>query len=156
MNEKNINTRIQHKHDIEANWLKAINFIPKAGELIIYDRDSTHNYERIKIGNGETLVSALPFYADNIEGANNTYTATITTTWTGSAAPYSQEIAVNGITADDNPVVDLTLSGVYLNDQTRLAEWGKIYRIVTAANKITVYATEPTTAELPIQLQAVR
>ena len=29
------NTRIQHKHDVEANWLKATTFAPKAGELII-------------------------------------------------------------------------------------------------------------------------
>ena len=38
-NEKNINSRIQQKHDIEANWLKAINFVPKAGEIIVYDID---------------------------------------------------------------------------------------------------------------------
>ena len=29
--------RIQIKHDIAANWEKAKNFIPLAGELIIYD-----------------------------------------------------------------------------------------------------------------------
>ena len=34
------NTRIQHKHDVEANWLKATTFTPKAGELIIYDVDA--------------------------------------------------------------------------------------------------------------------
>jgi hypothetical protein len=50
--EKNINTRIEHKHDIEANWNKAINFIPKAGELVIYDPDENYSYYRVKIGNG--------------------------------------------------------------------------------------------------------
>lgn len=39
MNEQIFNTRIQQKHDIEANWLNANNFIPKQGELIIYDAD---------------------------------------------------------------------------------------------------------------------
>ena len=29
--------RIQIKHDLEENWEKAINFVPLAGELIIYD-----------------------------------------------------------------------------------------------------------------------
>ena len=58
---KVINTRIQHKHDIEANWLKAINFIPLASELIIYDKDETYNYERFKIGDGITKVNDLPF-----------------------------------------------------------------------------------------------
>lgn len=59
--EKNISSRIIHKHDIEANWNKAVNFIPKAGEIIIYDKDENYNYERIKIGNGETLIRDLAF-----------------------------------------------------------------------------------------------
>lgn len=63
-NEKHINSRIQQKHDIESNWLKAINFIPKQGELIVYDIDENHNYERIKIGDGITTVSSLPFIDD--------------------------------------------------------------------------------------------
>ena len=64
-NEKNINSRIQHKHDIETNWLKATTFIPKQGELIVYDRDENYNYERIKIGDGTTIVFNLPFINDN-------------------------------------------------------------------------------------------
>ena len=61
MAEKILNSRIVHKHDVEANWLKATNFYPKQGEIIVYDIDDTHNYVRFKIGDGETLVSALPF-----------------------------------------------------------------------------------------------
>ena len=61
MNEKMFNTRIIHKHDIEANWAKALNFIPKQGELIVYDIDENYNYERVKIGDGVTTVSNLPF-----------------------------------------------------------------------------------------------
>lgn len=65
-NEKNINSRIQHKHDTEANWLKATNFIPKIGELIIYDPDDNYKYSRLKIGDGETLVNNLPFVVKDI------------------------------------------------------------------------------------------
>lgn len=61
MAEKNINSRIIHKHDVEANWMKAANFIPMKGEIIVYDVDDTCNYERFKIGDGVTLVSALSF-----------------------------------------------------------------------------------------------
>lgn len=93
---------------------------------------------------------------NNSGGSSVEYAATIGTDWTGETAPYTQEIAVAGILADDDPVVDLTFSGTYVTDKARLAEWGKIYRIVTAANKITVYATAKTTASLPIQLQAVK
>jgi hypothetical protein len=73
--------RFQQKHDTEANWLKATNFAPLAGELIIYDADydeeknpNGYKYPRIKIGiwdgiSGKTdnmLVSNLPFVT--IEG----------------------------------------------------------------------------------------
>ena len=84
------------------------------------------------------------------------YDATITTTWSGSAAPYAQEIAVDGILVGDNPIVDLVLSDDYTTAQLQLEEWGKIYRITTDANKITVYANEATMTSLPIQLQVVR
>ena len=47
-NEKYMNSRIQHKHDIEANWLKATTFIPKQGELIIYDIDGNFGYKELK------------------------------------------------------------------------------------------------------------
>lgn len=61
MSEKMFNTRIIHKHDTAENWAKAINFIPKAGELIIYDQDENFAYSRIKMGDGIKTVGELPF-----------------------------------------------------------------------------------------------
>lgn len=63
MAEKKITARIVHKHDTEANWNLDVNanFIPKQGEIIVYDIDSNHTYERFKIGDGVTVVSSLPF-----------------------------------------------------------------------------------------------
>ena len=43
MAEKNMKARIVHKHDTEANWLKATNFTPMKGEIIVYDIDSCKN-----------------------------------------------------------------------------------------------------------------
>lgn len=60
---KQIVGRVQHKHDTEANWLKAENFIPLDGELIIYDIDENNPSPRFKVGDGETVVSSLPFSA---------------------------------------------------------------------------------------------
>lgn len=81
MVEKNIKSRIVHKHDTESNWSKAITFIPKQGEIIIYDIDSNHSYERFKIGDGITKVNNLPFAdankVDKISGkglSTNDYT----------------------------------------------------------------------------------
>lgn len=63
-NTKEFFTRIQHKHDIEENWLKATNFTPLDGEIIIYDPDTTYNYSRTKIGDGVTKINDLPFNID--------------------------------------------------------------------------------------------
>ena len=60
MAEKILNTRIVQKHDLESNW-NSSDFIPKQGELIIYDADENYNYERFKIGDGKTAVVNLPF-----------------------------------------------------------------------------------------------
>ena len=62
--EKIIDSRIQHKHDIAVNWDKATNFIPKVGEIIIYDPDENYNYSRIKIGDGIRVVNDLEFLLD--------------------------------------------------------------------------------------------
>ena len=60
-NEKQIKARLQQKHDIEANWNLATNFVPKQGELIVYDPDENYNYSRVKIGDGISTANELPF-----------------------------------------------------------------------------------------------
>ena len=66
-NNKEFYSRIVHKHDIEANWDKATGFTPLQGEIIVYDKDDTYDYERIKIGDGITKVIDLPFILDSVD-----------------------------------------------------------------------------------------
>ena len=102
MSEKNFtNVRIVHKHDVEANWLKATNFRPKQGEIIVYDRDNTYNYERIKVGDGETLVSSLPFVDDAVNSK-------IVTLVGDKSVSEQVSTAINQATADD--------FGIYVQD----------------------------------------
>lgn len=83
MAEKNLKARIQQKHDFEINWQKAVNFIPKSGELIVYDSEvdingnvltlsngssvlpegrlTPYSFARFKIGDGISVVNILPF-----------------------------------------------------------------------------------------------
>jgi len=61
MPEKIVLGRIQHKHDTEVNWEKAVNFVPRTGELIVYDRDENYSKQRLKIGDGTTNVNLLSF-----------------------------------------------------------------------------------------------
>lgn len=63
----NLQTRIKNKHDTEAHWNSATNFTPLDGEIIVYDVDSTHPYPRYKVGDGETVVTALPFSTDILD-----------------------------------------------------------------------------------------
>ena len=71
-----VNARIQLKHDTTANWNKTTGFVPKAGEVIIYDDYEVKSYTvteygqtvektalipNIKIGTGNAYVQDLPF-----------------------------------------------------------------------------------------------
>lgn len=89
------NVRFTLKNDTEENWKKAVNFIPKKGEPIIYNKDAGHNYSRIKIGDGITKVSNLPFSdidnvaklnADNIFAGTNTFNGGVIIGKTGGIA----------------------------------------------------------------------
>lgn len=82
--EKNITSRIQQKHDTAANWAKATTFIPKKGEIVIYDAEyNTSGVQtqavRFKIGDGSRTINNLPFVLidpDNLAklDAENTFT----------------------------------------------------------------------------------
>lgn len=89
---KQLNARIQTKHDTEQNWQQAASFIPKAGEFIIYDAQRNEEelnaakeaylkendlqtrtaYEallakavpRVKVGTGDLFLPKLPFLTD--------------------------------------------------------------------------------------------
>ena len=69
-----IETRIQLKRDIEINWDLVGNiFIPLAGEIIIYSPDSSHDFSRIKIGDGSTNIASLPFVNEDLETELNNH-----------------------------------------------------------------------------------
>lgn len=70
--------RMQQKRGLEIDWIKAKNFIPKDGEIIIYEpeqstpsteealllgREYAITYARMKIGDGSTPVNNLPFFS---------------------------------------------------------------------------------------------
>lgn len=85
------------------------------------------------------------------------YTLTLPSTgWTGDAAPYTQEVAVTGITAADTPLVDIVQTGTEATDESMREAWGVVTRIVTGAGKITAYASEKPAVNIPIQLKVVK
>lgn len=73
MSVKQLRGRVQHKKKTEAEWyldvyvsagstkLREKPFIPLDGELIVFEKDDTHENDRFKFGDGETNVMELPF-----------------------------------------------------------------------------------------------
>lgn len=84
------------------------------------------------------------------------YNVTLDTSWSGSSAPFSKTVTVNGIQSSDTPIIDVVMSGTYATDTHRIENWAKIYRAVTGNNQITFYATEKPEVSLPIQVKVVR
>ena len=90
------------------------------------------------------------------DSKRKTWTATITTTWSGSG-PYTQSVAVPGILASDMPHI----TPIYSSDNaTALAQkeaWACVSKAVTAANAITFscFEDKPATA-IPIQIEVIR
>lgn len=88
-----------------------------------------------------------------VESIATTYTATISTTWTGDSAPYTQTVTVPGITENDTPVVDVVLSDDSATALSQLEAWSCVSKITTGTNQITVTCLEEKPAvDIPIQL----
>lgn len=67
MAEKTINSRIVNKHATESEWKAKSGFIPKQGEMIVYDVDANCSHQRFKIGDGTTTVGNLPFGGSDLQ-----------------------------------------------------------------------------------------
>lgn len=144
MANSQIKTRIIHKHDTEANWNLATNFIPKQGEIIIYDKDSNYSYERFKIGDGATLVSSLPF-------ANDALKAEIQTLLDGKASTSS----VTQLTNKVDGKVDKDGSKVLSTNDYTTAEKNKLAGIAAEANKTIIDTTLSSTSTNPVQNKVI-
>lgn len=65
--------QISLKHDLAVNWAKAVNFIPKLDELILYDGVMENGvyveFPRLKCGDGKTKLNDLPFLESSTENS---------------------------------------------------------------------------------------
>ena len=145
---------VQFTYGVPAGATLKVN---SKGAKAIYHGTAAIKDGVIKAGDTATFVyNGTYYYLVSVASGSNTYTASITTTWSGSAAPYTQTITVSGMSANDNPIVDIVPDSDYDTAVEQMYEYNKIYRITTALNSITVYATEPTEVAIPIQLKCVK
>jgi hypothetical protein len=135
---KNIKTRIQNKHDIEANWLQAENFKPLAGEIIIYDPDSTHSSARVKIGDGNTLVNNLPFAVEKNQNAFSNIIVGSTTVAADKATDSLTLVAGNNITITPDATNDkITIAATNTTYNTGTSTTSGLTKLYTATGSKT-------------------
>lgn len=65
--EKEFRARLQQKHGTTEDWNKAENFVPKVGEIVVYDKYDKQGNQvadevKMKIGDGVANVKDLPFF----------------------------------------------------------------------------------------------
>lgn len=160
-----------HSHAIaDVNELQAA--LNATGDMkkSVYDADGDGVVDNAKKLDGKTLAQFAPAQHSHdmsqviglqtaLDGKATAalYTLTLPSTgWTGDAAPYAQEVTVTGITAADTPLVDIVQTGTEATDEPMREAWGVVTRIVTGAGKITAYASEKPTVNIPIQLKVVK
>jgi len=85
------------------------------------------------------------------------FTAAVTTTWVGASAPYTQDVTVTGILADDDPIINPVYSATNATAILEKAAWGNVGKVVTTLNTITLtcFEEKPVTA-FNLQLLVVR
>lgn len=87
----------------------------------------------------------------------STKPVTLGTSWTQDTTNgyYTQSIICSGITSNDNPPIDVVLSGTLAEMQTQQDEWGKILKVETSTNTLKFYVSEPTTVSLSVMVKGV-
>lgn len=91
-----------------------------------------------------------------VDGKRAAYTATLSTTWTGSG-PYTQTVAVSGILATDMPHIMPAYSSDNATAIAQKKAWSCVSKAEAAAGgiKFTCFEDKPTTA-VPLQIEVMR
>ena len=92
-----------------------------------------------------------------IDSDHNVYTATLSTSWAGSSAPYTQEVAITGILASDVPHITPVYSDDIDTAIDQKEAWAMVGKAVAGANKIVFTCFEDIPAvQIPIQVEVTR
>ncbi len=106
---------------------------PEANDFVSVD-DLNHN--------ADTMEKALCELDAEVNRLNHAVVLSVSKTgWSGGSAPYTQTVTVKGVTAEDRPVIGLSVSSGSNADTIRAQSkaWGCVDRAVTGTDKITFY-----------------
>lgn len=126
-----------------------------ANGLMSKDDKSKLNNLNTLVGN--TAVSTQISNAIQNKAEKITRTATISTSWTGSQAPYSQSVTVSGILSSDFPHIAPVYSIDYATALAEREAWNMISRATSSdgAIQFTCLEDKPSVA-IPIQIEVMR
>lgn len=132
----------------------------KKAQYLVKNEDGTYSKrwfetksDMVLMEDGSTAEDAIGARAKTV-----TYTADVGTTWTQNGTMYTQTIAVSGILATDNPIVDIIPNASSTDElKKQLKAYSLVGTVVTAANSIFLgcYDKAPDVA-FKIQLKVVR
>lgn len=133
--------------------LPTVSFHSSSGVITTGTADGRVIYVDNSAGTPVSIKNALDAKASAVD-----FTATLSTSWTGSSAPYTQTLSIPGMLSTDNPFVDVDTSGATaatIGDL--LAAWSCVHNISTGTNTITAtcYGNKPTVA-IPLRIKVVR
>lgn len=57
--------RVSQLHKTASEWQRHADWVPEAGEIIVYDPDDDTPYARVKIGDGKKTLKNLSFFIDS-------------------------------------------------------------------------------------------
>lgn len=120
---------------------------------------TTYLYGNVTIPSGKKYqINGVNLSASDVGAATRArYTASITTTWSGSSAPYTQNVSVSGILATDDVHITVNHSTTNATAILQQTAWNCVGKAVTAANSITFtcFEEKPVTA-IPIIIEVIR
>ena len=104
-----------------------------------------------KIATGAVTVAKV-----NSDARTQRWEVSVSTTWTGDAAPYTQSIACSGMLATDVPKVYKIAPASVSDVDDYDDEFSKLYHVESSAGSITLYAKEQTTAVITVAVEVSR
>lgn len=135
--------------DAHCEALTNIDNLFKEGAYLTALLDTTNNYAFIQNADTNKYVESFARVTD--------FTGTfLASGWTGTTAPYTQTITINGIKSTDEPFADVSLSDTLSDRIQQTASWGKINKIVTGSNEVTAYCdTSKPSVDLAVRFKVV-